>query len=121
MEQDYANTGTVAKLCDQIQKLESERDALKAHIERLRDVVLDGVLEWVNGNDELLVRRIWDSLRLKMIETSPQQSLAERDAEESKRHFLYGYHFCRANGFLFDEQLQEAANEYARRIKDGEL
>lgn len=46
-------------------------------------------------------------------------ALAERDAEESKRHFMYGYHFCRANGFLFDEQLQEAANEYAQRIKDG--
>ena len=37
-------------------------------------------------------------------------------AEDAKKHFLYGYHFCRMNGFLFDEQLQSAAEEYARRV-----
>lgn len=104
-----------------VAELEQERDALAANNKRLIDIALNEILKWVGDSesDELLVRRIWDSVRIAMLKQSPQQSLAERDAEVA-RHFLYGYGFCRANGFLFDEQLQAAAEQYAAKIRNGE-
>jgi hypothetical protein len=39
----------------------------------------------------------------------------ERLEREVGNHFKYGYGFCRANGFLFHEQLESAAKEYVRR------
>lgn len=74
----------------QYQQLKQHNNELATTVERLRDVVLDEVLKWVDGNDELLVRRIWDSLRLKMLEISPQQSLAEQHPDdEAVNKFAY--------------------------------
>src|SRR5690554_1201677 len=100
----------ILTLRQRIEELEQRNDELSVTVERLRFISETECAD----EDE----RIADIQGV--LEQTPQQSLAERNAEESKRHFMYGYHFCRANGFLFDEQLQEAANEYAQRIKDGE-
>jgi len=103
------------------QFVQQRNNELAAMVERLRDVVLEEVLEWVDGNDELLVRRIWDSLRLKMLEISPQQSLAEHDAEVARNAILAAAEDYRKEymGQGAERLLTEFADIYAKRIKEG--
>lgn len=80
---------------------ESERDALASHLT---------LLESVERDETEYGRTLMD-----ILDCSPETSLVCLKAESAKRHFLYGYGFCRMNGFLFDEDLQAAGDEYARR------
>lgn len=94
-------------------RVEAERDALAAHVGQLEALVWQARAEYIEQNADGET----DCVTPYDIYGGPDTSLAELKARTARRHFLYGYQFCRANGFLFDDQLQAAGHEYAARVR----
>lgn len=101
-----------AALDQERSRLRLEVMKLAAHMERIQ-----AAREQSKSDDPFTAMSGFSALD-SAIKNAPATSLAQRDAEAAKKHFLYGYHFCRENGFLFHEQLEEAGEEYARRVAE---
>lgn len=104
-------------LRDRYDDLMQERNELVAHVGRLRDFI-KAIHAYTD--DEKLMRLVDD-----MLNQTPQQSLADRDAEVARKAFIDGF-YSSADGFngqwVGDKNdLDKLANEYAERVKRGEL
>ena len=103
-------------------QLTAELETMAAHVERLHDALEACDAGWQVGSSHVQAAHARQALQ-RIRSESPTTSLArlkvEWQATVAKSSFLYGYGFCRANGFLFAEQLEEAADEYVRRQAMG--
>jgi len=95
----------------EIHKLQQERDALAAHVERLREVVIEYHSE--NIASEEAVNELWE-----IHKQSPTTNLAERDAEVARKAFIAGC-ICGDKYGVFEWDRQ--ADEYAECVKRGEI
>lgn len=115
IEQQQADIDRLENECDEldtkIEQLDYHCHALAATIESLRDAFTKAT---TLGHMEQAFRE------------TPQQSLAEHDAEVARRAFIACFKETteRFNGDWYDEcekELESYANEYANKIKAGDL
>lgn len=98
-----------------IEKIKSERDALAAHVEKLKPWSGEDVIDWVNRAN-------------KTFNQSPQASLSEHDAEVARKAIKWAIlEFGKTtNTELCDEEDlvshgEEYSNQYAEEMKIGKV
>ena|SRR5690554_6284797 len=113
------NTHINGRYCDANEAMElikqqaAEIDALKAHVEQLC-----AALKHLHHNAKASGAEMGLALDVaeETLESTPQQSLAERDAEVARKAFIAGCSYGEKYG-IFGRDKQ--ADKYAQRIKDG--
>jgi hypothetical protein len=81
-EGDYVEDQILAQIrsaADLLSELKEKHDALAAHVERYKKAALDAIPMLSGGDVKANLRDVYDE--------TPQQSLAERDAEIAKKAF----------------------------------
>ena len=102
----------IGNAADLIEQQAEEIDALKAHVEMMLDAI-----------DQSGVSKTSQELS-DLLRSTPQQSLAEHDAEVARKAFIAGVDWWSQNGLndaLYLDDEGEAANEYANALKRGEI
>lgn len=117
---------TIGKYQNRESELLDERDALAAHVERFNSIMANIHTECDYGgesDDDPIPSVLWDLYR-----ETPQQSLAERDAEVARKAILTtleqpDYVVARLpdSVWVSSVDIERFANEYAERVKRGEV
>lgn len=98
----------------------AELDALKAHVERLRED-LKSILGWreLRNTSAIPIDRIEEVARMAL-DATPQQSLSERDAEVARKAFIAGFKKGHSTSSDSYDSIINTSNEYAQHIKEGD-
>jgi len=94
-----------------IEQLQAERDALAAHVERFKSAC-EMLYHWHDTSDGGMVvdgdvvRKLWE-----LESTTPQQSLAEHDAEVARKAFVAGANWQAVNQPVINRE----ADKYIER------
>lgn len=91
-----------AEAAKHVEQLQAERDALAAHVERLRIAALNAISFMSGGQYKAELRDAYDE--------TPQQSLAEHDAEVARKAFIDGANWTTVYGLHKDPS--DAARQY---------
>lgn len=100
----------------QVRSVSLSRDELASTVERLRLPMIEFIRKCDAG--EARSKRSYSEMKAA-IEETPQQNLANRDAEVARKGYLAGI-ADRSCEYMDTQQVESSANEYADRVKRGE-
>lgn len=126
-ERDYFKNG-MAELQDIIDKLEPERDALRAQVEAMKIIVTVHEREMPNMINKNEGDRLYLPLSIAMnsiadaVESLPKERLRKIQAEVGRAGFVAGTECCAdyLDTYYADIDFSKHADQYAERVKRGE-
>ena len=109
----------IEQLQAQCAELERERDALAAHVGRLRGVSMRAcTAPYESPAYGVKTKGYFISELADVLEETPQQSLAKHDAEVARKAFVAGANW-QAGGLAFNQPvINREANQYIEQLKE---